>query len=379
VLGAFAPRVATFVLTFVPLPKGLSSEWVRAGWIAAVVLVPIVVGVVFSRRARRAARRESAPVRLLRGLPITVGIASAVLVALVSVPLRKLVAIVRRQRDDHVPLVVEPDAYHAVARDVERALAGRFVLTPSTTGWAERAPSSILRVLGGPAFRDAVPEQLETWSGPELRVTLHPNGVALRGGELAVTRAHGLLDEAMARTRALQTTDAEAQKLEKRLHELWHLLDSAPREQRRSSALLARLDAIAADLVELEAPYTDWQVVYRQALQLSRALHGSRPLLAKNTPTDPEAVLHDAELEQPRAASGWTRSPGGKKTLAIAAGVGVVAAATGALLLGRTPIGGLAFAVSKRGRPWLTTAARLALALIAARAGTRAQGQVRDR
>src|SRR6187455_2691267 len=93
VLGAFAPRVATFVLTFVPLPKDISAEWVRAVWITAVVLVPIVVGVVFSRRARRAARRESAPARLVRGLPITVGIASAVLVALVSVPLRKLAAI----------------------------------------------------------------------------------------------------------------------------------------------------------------------------------------------------------------------------------------------------------------------------------------------
>src|SRR5436190_19180569 len=66
VLGALAPRVATFILTFVPLPKGLSEEWVRAGWIVALVLVPIVVGIVFSRRARRAGRTESAAKRLLR-------------------------------------------------------------------------------------------------------------------------------------------------------------------------------------------------------------------------------------------------------------------------------------------------------------------------
>ncbi len=288
VLGACAPRVATFVLAFVPLPKGLSEEWVRLGWLAAVVTVPVVVGLVFSRRARGAGRREGALARLLRGVPITLGVASAVLVALISVPVRKLVAVARRRRDEHVPLVVEPDAYAVVARDVERALRGRFALARGSASWAERAPSSILRALGGPAFRDAVPERLAVWSGPDLRVVLHPNGAALSGRTTAVTRAHGVLDEAMARTRALQTTDPEAQAIEKQLRDVWRVLENAPRAHRGSAALASRLDAIAGELVELDAPYTDWQVVYRQALQLSRALQGARPLLARNVTADSE-------------------------------------------------------------------------------------------
>ena len=79
-----------------------------------------------------------------------------------------------------------------------------------------------------------------------------------------------------------------------------------------------------------------------------------------------------AELDRRRhAALGWTKRLGGRKTLAIAAGVGVVALVAGAFLLRRTPIGRAALLVGKRSRPWLTQAAQIGLAAIAARAGTR--------
>jgi hypothetical protein len=52
-----------------------------------------------------------------------------------------------------------------------------------------------------------------------------------------------------------------------------------PRAHAKSGVLLARLEDIAHDIGQLAVPYDEWQIVYRQAIQLGRALQGDRQLL----------------------------------------------------------------------------------------------------
>jgi hypothetical protein len=172
-------------------------------------------------------------------------------------------------------------------------------------------------------------------------VVLQPNGFTLRGAEATVTRAHGLLDEALARTRALQTTDADAQAIEKQLRDLWRVFEGEPEAHRASPILVSRLNAIAAELVELDAPYGDWQVVYRQMLQLSRALYGGRPLLAKNAnPDSEESRMRDTPEQQDAARrADRTDAP-----------------------LEQTPLPTLLRSVFDRGRRLMTKTAELAVA-----------------
>src|SRR5690606_32611905 len=71
-----------------------------------------------------------------------------------------------------------------------------------------------------------------------------------------------------------------AQEIEKQIRTIWAVLDENRVEHRHSAWLASRLHDVAEEIARLEVGYDDWQTVYRQALQLGRALDGERPLLA---------------------------------------------------------------------------------------------------
>jgi hypothetical protein len=58
-IGARAPTVAVLVIAFVPLSDVVSTNALRAIWIALLLLVPIVVGVVLRMRSPPDHRRRS--------------------------------------------------------------------------------------------------------------------------------------------------------------------------------------------------------------------------------------------------------------------------------------------------------------------------------
>jgi hypothetical protein len=108
--------------------------------------------------------------------------------------------------------------------------------------------------------------------------------VLLRGEKNCVTWTHGLFAETIVHTRGLQTSDVKAQALESELRRLWEIYDGNPRAHAGSTVLLGRLDEITRDLGSLAVPFDDWQVLYRQNLQVGRALRGERQLLDEAAP-----------------------------------------------------------------------------------------------
>jgi len=90
-----------------------------------------------------------------------------------------------------------------------------------------------------------------------------------------------LLDarKALSDAPAYQTFDPGAQDIERQIRSVWQVFRENPPAHRDSRRLEARLVEIARDIRELPVDYDEWQIVYRQALQLGRALHGQRQLL----------------------------------------------------------------------------------------------------
>jgi len=119
--GVVAPKAALFLLAFVPLSGSIDPGAVRKIWIALAVLVPVAVGVTLGLLAP-AGRRESKLVSLLRGFPITVGLAAAFVVLLVTVPVLRVVSVLRGRRDTYVPLVTTHESYPVAARLVAETL-----------------------------------------------------------------------------------------------------------------------------------------------------------------------------------------------------------------------------------------------------------------
>lgn len=296
-LGVLAPKIATFVVAFVPLEsvKSVHTGTLRLVWIGLALLLPVVVGIVFNRRAPVQSPADNPVVRLLRGFQITLGLAAAFLFVLVAAPIRKIISLFHGWMDEAIPLIVETKDFVATTRRIENVLlAHGFEIARVEPGWAMKAPGAILSTLGGKAFERLVPDQVALYRSKDLEVLVTPTGVTLRGKEQTTSRAHGLIAEAMTETPALQSMNAEAQEIENQIKDVWKVYAARPEEHRGSAALLSRLAAISKEIGKLPVPYDEWQIVYRQALQLSRALHGQSPLLSTLTPESKEDVMSQA-------------------------------------------------------------------------------------
>jgi hypothetical protein len=133
-------------------------------------------------------------------------------------------------------------------------------------------------------------------------MTVNMNGITLRGPEKATARAHGLIAEAMSHADVYQTTDADAQAIERRIREVWKVYDENPAAHAGSVTLRSRVHDLAGDIVDLNVAYDDWQILYREVLQLSRALRGETQLLSKYAPK--EVPMPDERSAPYRAENG---------------------------------------------------------------------------
>jgi hypothetical protein len=288
--GIAAPKLAVQVLSFVPLPDRVPNRTVRTVWIALAVLIPIAVGLAIALKAPRAAAREPLAVAVLRGFPITLGLTVSFGIIFLSVPAIQIATLVHRQKSVNVPLVMDARAYGQVARRTCEVLNQQgFSFRPSHPGWWVSLPIRLLEWMGGDLVRSHVPAKLAHFVTDDLTMSLYPSGLLLRGKPDRLTWAHGLIAEAVVHTDGLQTRDPKAQALERRLHPLWRRHDAHPEASMRDETLLRELNRATRDLRTLQVDWDDWQIVYRQVLQLARAVHGDRPLLAGGPPTGPSA------------------------------------------------------------------------------------------
>ncbi|HEY2731290.1 MAG TPA: phage holin family protein [Polyangia bacterium] len=278
-VGVAAPKVAAFALAFVPLPHSVPSWIVRLVWLALALAVPLALGLAIASRGRLEPR-EPIVKRLLRGFPLTLGLALAFIVMFVSVPLMRLVALARSEKSADVPLVTDTAAYHEVAALTVATLNRHgFGLTAAEPGWWVKAPTRLLAWFGGAAFGSFVPQSLEHYEAPGIAVSFYTSGVLLRGKGQRLTWAHGLIEETIVHSDGLQTFASEAQEVERDVRRIWKVFDVDPRAHRGSAVLLDRLDALTRRLGALDVEFDEWQVIYRQLLQLDRALRGEPQLL----------------------------------------------------------------------------------------------------
>ncbi len=244
-------------------------------------------------------REESTLLRLLRGIPITIAIAVSFFLVFVTVPMQRIASMVRRRLDVHVPLVTDARAYQVVAAEIAATLnRHNFAVAAREPPWWLTAPSRVLLGLGGSSFRAYIPERLAYFRGPRLDIVLYPNGLLLRGREQDTAWAHGVVVEALSDAPAYQTFDPRAQDVERQIRNVWRAFQRNPEAHKASPWLETRFGEIAEDIRELPVSYDEWQIVYRQALQLGRALRCERQLLEK-----PQASTGNEARTQPEEAS----------------------------------------------------------------------------
>jgi hypothetical protein len=279
-VGIAFPKLATFLVAFVPLSQRVPSWIVRLVWLGLALAVPLVVGTVVAAKEPPGSPRESTLKRLARGFPITVGIAGAFVLMFVTVPALRIISAVRGRRDDHVPCITEGDAYDDVANEIDRILeAQKIEARRGEPSWWLSGPATVLQKLGGKALRGFMPAKLAYWQGHDLEIAFYPSDILVRGPKKRTAWTHGILVEALATGPGLQTFAPEAQELERQLRRVWKVYRENPAAHTGAGPLRSRLGEMTAELKVLQVNYDDWQVLYRQTLQLDRALRGEPQLL----------------------------------------------------------------------------------------------------
>ncbi|MFL5278686.1 MAG: phage holin family protein [Myxococcales bacterium] len=291
-VGVAFPKAMVFVVSFVPLSKSVPSGILRIVWIVLALVVPLIVGSVIAARAPKNALPESRLKRLLRGFQVTFALAAAFLLMLVIAPALKIVNAVKGRKDVRLPALVQEGAGKEFMSALVAALSLYAIeMRSAEPPWHLTAPATVLKKLGGRAFANFVGEDPQYRVSQDLQVNLNPNELLLRGKERALLRAQSVAQEVMAPRCIFSCMDARAQDLEQQIKRVWRVLAERPRDHRASAALIRRRDEIARELARSEVPFDEWQIVYRELLQLDRALRGDGALIVR-------AAFKESEEEQ---------------------------------------------------------------------------------
>lgn len=298
-LGTAFPKVGTFLLSFVPLPDWIDTKWVRLTMLGAAIVVPAIVGVLATRLVDEEERPKGAGGFLktvLRGYPYTIGLAVTLLMMLAFAPVLKVRDLFRRWTTQHVPVIVEPEDYPAVVDDLQGALrTGGIETARGRPSWMLRAPTRLLGYFAGSAVGDLVAESLTRLHAPTVEILLHPSDMVISGTTKDASRARAIIAEHLTFTRAYLTWDKEANELEDAFRRVYESVQAGS-----GIDALARIRALEQRMHKLTLPYEEWEVLFRQKLQVERAALRRVAGLADDSATGTSAAQSNGRL---RAAS----------------------------------------------------------------------------
>lgn len=277
--GVVFPAVGTFLLVVVP-QQDVIPEWViRLAMLAGALIVPAVVGaltLILAGPAQRTPRGIAGAV--VRGYPLT-ALLAVLLVFLAGLSIwRKANSLRRGWVDAHVPIVVNAGAYEQVAGDLDRAVtAAGLEVIPISASAAMSKPARWLALVAGPGSQSLVPDRLIQLDGRDLDILIYPMDLLISGKPELVNRARAAMASRLTSSAAHMTVSAEAQAVEDRLTALARPRsdDAAAepdRKPRYDDAAESEFRAIDEFLASSPVPYEEWEVLYRQRLQVERDL-----------------------------------------------------------------------------------------------------------
>jgi hypothetical protein len=275
-IGVLSPDVGAFLLVFVPDQDIVPDTTIQLIMLIGALVAPAVIGgitLLLSDPAKRTPGDIVAAV--VRGYPLT-ALLSVLLVFLAGLAVgRKAVSLARGWTDAHVPLVVLPGKYDEVAADLDAAVtAAGLDVEPRLAQAYLAMPARWLAAVAGTSAASLVPERMIRLQGRDLDILIYAMDLLVSGKPKAVARARAAMASRLTTSAAHLTVSAEAQAIEDRLAALAGRSDAASSATPRpfDDETAAAFESIDKELASIQVPYDEWEVLYRQRLQVERDL-----------------------------------------------------------------------------------------------------------
>ena len=277
VLGAAFPLSLASLPAFQSWPNASTATAIRRVFLLAVILIPLAVGFVSQallsppHRGNAAARRAAG---ILLGYRYTVGLALALLAAIVGTPASRVRAVLNRwgRRLVTVRIGVAPEDASAVLDDLQRVLeVGGVETTRAAPPWWLRLPSTLLRSVGGGVFKTLASGPVAAFVSPQLEIVVFPTALSVSGRPRDVALARAIFAEHLPFSRVSMCWSPQGRRLEDQLRAIWTAL--AGRSPRPVDVpTLEHLREVERDVRSTPLSYDEWDVLFRELLLVERRL-----------------------------------------------------------------------------------------------------------
>lgn len=261
--GVLVPSVGSFLLAAVPRASFIQDWWLRLIMLALAVFLPLVIAAATVSFVAEKDRPVGGAriTRLLKGYPYAAVYALTVISLAAWGLERKIRSLQHDWESIHIPIIVKPGNYEAVVNDLESALTkAGFAMTRKRASGVFEIPIRLLAAVGGDAVKGSIPKELVSFAADDLEILVYPSDVALLGRTALVSAARAAVARRLASAAAYLTPAMESQAIEDRLAEIAD-------KPRVTAADFAPIDDL---LTALDAPYDEWETLYRLRLQVEQ-------------------------------------------------------------------------------------------------------------
>lgn len=254
----------------VPIYVKLIIPLAGIGWI----LLPLVNSFL-AMYLKRQYQQPIPKLGFLMGYKYTPGFAAALILMLISLPLLLLPPLLRGLRREHLTIMIKPGDFEQVLRNILGVLIKRGIKAELQAGtlW-RRSPQAILALFAHDLLGDWTKHRARLIKGCDFQIIVYPTDMVIEGVPGSAIKIRNILAKELTFLEAFFTWDGAAHRLEKSINEIRKVMFSEG-----WTDVTAELDSSENELDSLQIPFDEWEVLYRQILQI-RLEYSKRMILA---------------------------------------------------------------------------------------------------
>jgi hypothetical protein len=326
-ISIFEPRIINFLFL---LNKGLENPRVaniiEKGSMIFVGVLPFVIGIASLFVDSEPPPTWGAKIKqVLMGFVIAPGFAIGMVLMIFTTVITLGVTYLKRLKTEHVPITLKKNGYNNVVRDLREALNKNGVpVQEKELPWFLKPPVMVMSLLAKSIVQGLVTPGAKMLSGENgVNIVIHPTDMVITGPKNTAMEARAIITQRVPFTDAYLTWEEKTQQFEDRITDLWRQWKGEASTHYDMAARLREIEKLKADLHKQEVPFEQWEVVFRELLQLEDELVSGR-LASGEAPqiADPQRAHQGARN---------AKSPGAKSPEVPAGIFGEIAIATALL------------------------------------------------